>query len=181
MEWLRENAGPQPAEKVGPSRKRPSRPSKYGLFFIGRSKAASARTYSAQRPRRAASASSARSCMKAKNPADWPRKRPMSVKNLTTPLAIFSVSVGRITEHGGRSGLMKGHGSGMIRFALRSSLAEVRSGKLTDTAVTGSTAVNLGALPALSCQVWKCMVSVGPILIRIRRTSGCVARCAMAG
>ena len=78
----------------------------------------------------------------------------MSVRNLTTPLAMPFVSVGRITEHGGRSGLIKGHGSSMIKFAFKfSSMEEVKSGKLTDTPVTGSTAVNIGALPALSCQV----------------------------
>ena len=34
------------------------------------------------------------------------------------------------------------------------------------------------ALPAMSDQVWKCIVSVGPMLIRIRSTSTLVARCA---
>ena len=86
-----------------------------------------------------------------------------------------------MTEQGGSLGLINGHGSGMIKFAFRSSFAEVRSGKVTDTPVTGSTAVKGVALPALSCQVWKCIVSVGPMLIRMRRTSGWVARCAMAG
>jgi len=44
---------------------------------------------------------------------------PMSVKNLTTPLAMSFVSVGRITEHGGKLGLMKGQGSGMMRLAFK--------------------------------------------------------------
>jgi hypothetical protein len=30
------------------------------------------------------------------------------------------------------------------------------------------------ALPALSCQVWKCVVSLGPMLSRIRKTTGFV-------
>ena len=37
------------------------------------------------------------------------------------------------------------------------------------------------ALPARSDQVWKCIVSVGPMLIRIRRTSTSLARCASEG
>ena len=32
--------------------------------------------------------------------------------------------------------------------------------------------VSGGALPALSCQVWKCMVSVGPMLSRMRKHLG---------
>jgi hypothetical protein len=90
---------------------------------------------------------------KSKNVLDWPLKRPMSVKNLTTPLAMPFVSVGRMIEHGGSLRLRKGHGSGMIKFAFRLSPAIVRSGKVTDTPVTGSTAVSGVALPALSCQV----------------------------
>lgn len=54
-------------------------------------------------------------------------------------------------------------------------------GNLTKTPVTGSTALRGGALPAPSDQVWKCMVSVGPMLIRIRSTSTSVALCASAG
>ena len=54
-------------------------------------------------------------------------------------------------------------------------------GNFTETPVTGSTAVRGGALPATSDQVWKCMVSVGPMLIRIRSTSTSVALCASDG
>jgi hypothetical protein len=43
-------------------------------------------------------------------------EQPMSVKNLTTPMAIPFVSVGRMIEHFGRVELRNGHGSGMIRF-----------------------------------------------------------------
>jgi len=45
--------------------------------------------------------------MSAKNAGDWPMKSPMSVRNLTTPLAMPLVSVGRMTEHGGSLRLMK--------------------------------------------------------------------------
>src|SRR5256885_148029 len=58
---------------------------------------------------------------------------------------------------------------------------EFRSGNVTVLLFTGSNAVTCGALPALSCQVWKCIVSVGPILIRIRNTSTLEARCAIDG
>jgi hypothetical protein len=54
--------------------------------------------------------------MKAKNAGDWPMNSPMSVKNLTTPLAMSFVSVGRMTEQGGSFRLMNGHGSGMIKL-----------------------------------------------------------------
>ena len=50
----------------------------------------------------------------------------------------------------------------------------VRSLKVTVDPVIGSVSVTGFAFPALSCQVWKCMVSVGPILSRIRNTSGLV-------
>src|SRR6266487_2629925 len=108
----------------------------------------------------------------------------MSVRNVSAPLATPSVSVGRMIEHTGRLRLMNGHGSGMIRLVWKSSPpngGEFRSGNVADTPVTGSTAVNGGALPALSDQVWKCMVSVGPMLIRIRSTSTLVALCAIEG
>src|SRR3954463_13102423 len=112
--------------------------------------------------------------------------RPISVKNLTTPVATPSVAVGRMIEQTGRVGLMNGQGSGMIRLFLNSSVtgvvSPVKSGKVTLTFVTGSTTgPKAGALPALSCQVWKCIVSVGPILIRIRRTSVLFALNAIAG
>jgi hypothetical protein len=41
--------------------------------------------------------------------------------------------------------------------------------------------VSGGALPALSAQVWKCIVSVGLMLIRIRRTSRLETRWASYG
>src|SRR5215472_10160768 len=99
-------------------------------------------------------------------------------------MAIPLVSVGRIIEHGGSVRLRNGHGSGMIRLVLNSSPpkgGEFRSGKVTDTLVFGSTAVKGRAFPALSDQVWKCIVSVGPILINMRSTSTLVALCAIAG
>src|SRR6266403_6249883 len=108
----------------------------------------------------------------------------MSVKNLTAPLATPLVLVGRITEHTGSLRLRNGHGSGMTKLVWKSSPpkgGELRSGNVTPTPVTGSTAVRGGALPALSCQIWKCIVSVGPMLIKIRKTSTLVALSAMEG
>src|ERR1700757_193020 len=111
-------------------------------------------------------------------------KRPIAVRKFSAPMAAPSVLVGRMIETIGRLLSRNGHGSGMIRFVWNSSPpngGEFRSGNVTDTPVTGSTAVKGGALPALSDQVWKCIVSVGPMLIRIRKTSTLVALCAIAG
>src|ERR1700722_13218115 len=108
----------------------------------------------------------------------------MAIRKLTTPMAIPRVSVGRMMEHGGSLRLRNGHGSGMMRLVWKSSPPkgeEFKSGKVTDTPVTGSLAVKGGALPALSDQVWKCMVSVGPMLIKMRSTSTLLARCAIDG
>jgi hypothetical protein len=66
--------------------------------------------------RLASSASSARSRNSSKKSSDWPMKRPMSVKNLTAPMATPCVSVGRMIEHLGSFRLRNGHGSGMIRL-----------------------------------------------------------------
>src|ERR1700758_2890444 len=107
-------------------------------------------------PRLALSASSAKSRSSSKNAGDWPMKSPMAVRKFTTPMAMPFVSVGRMIEHGGSLRLRNGHGSGMIRLVWKSSPpngAEFRSGKVTDTPVTGSTAVKGGAFPALSDQV----------------------------
>jgi hypothetical protein len=41
--------------------------------------------------------------------------------------------------------------------------------------------VSGGPLPALSLQVWKCIVSVGPMLSTTRSTSGSVTRWASDG
>src|SRR5438876_5987965 len=108
-------------------------------------------------------------------------KSPISVRNLSAPMATPCVLVGRMIEHGGRFSLRNGHGSGMIRLLFKSSLSTSKSGNVTETPVTGSTAVKGGALPALSDHVWKCMVSVGPMLIKIRNTSTLVALCAIDG
>jgi phosphate/sulfate permease len=65
--------------------------------------------------------------------------------------------------------------SAMIRLECSDSgCPVVRSLKVTVDPVIGSVSVAGFAFPALSCQVWKCMVSVGPILSRIRNTSGLV-------
>jgi len=53
--------------------------------------------------------------------------------------------------------------------------------KVTVELFTGSTSVKGVELPALSCQVWKCMVARGPMLSRILKTSRLVTRCAGAG
>ena len=89
----------------------------------------------------------------AKKAGDWPMKSPMSVRNLTTPMATPFVSVGRMIETMGRLRSRNGHGSGMIRALSKSSFSTSRSGKVTETPVTGSTAVKGGALPATSDQV----------------------------
>src|SRR6266571_4749214 len=110
----------------------------------------------AQQLRVAASASCASCVIYAKNAGDWPMKRPMFVRNCSAPMATPSVLVGRMIETIGRLLSRNGHGSGMIRFVWKSSPpngGEFRSGKVTDTPVTGSTAVSGGALPALSDQV----------------------------
>ena len=70
-----------------------------------------------------------------------------------------------------------GHDQGFVEQLV----FHLQIGKCHLTPVTGSTAVRGGALPATSDQVWKCMVSVGPMLIRIRNTSTCVALCASDG
>src|SRR5438874_13199787 len=108
-------------------------------------------------------------------------KSPISVRNLSAPLATPCVFVGRMIEQRGSVGLRNGHGSGMIRLFVNNSLATSKWGNVTETPVTGSTAVKGGALPALSCQVWKCIVSVGPMLIRMRNTSTLLALCASDG
>src|SRR4029077_18148765 len=54
---------------------------------------------------------------------------------------------------------------------------ELRSGNTSP--FVGS--VRGGALPALSAHVWKCMGSVGPMLMSIRKTSTLLALCAIEG
>src|ERR1700736_3710141 len=94
---------------------------------------------------------------------------PSAVSALAAPIAAPFIEVGRMIEHTGNFRLRNGHGSGMIRFVWKSSLfglGALRSGNVSP--LVGS--VRGGALPALSCQVWKCIVSVGPMLSRIRKT-----------
>src|SRR6516164_10774419 len=109
-------------------------------------------------------------------------KSPSAESAFTAPIAAPFVLVGRIIEQIGNL-LRNGHGSGMIRLAWNvSGWLKWRSKKVTSELFTGSWTVNGGkpggpiglvfALPALSCQVWKCIVSVGPILKRILKTSG---------
>src|SRR5208337_1104652 len=141
---------------------------------------------SANQPSRwASSASSARSRRYAKNSCDWPMKSPSAVKALRAPIAAPFVAVGRMIEHAGSCLLRNTVGSGMIRLVWKSSPPngeEFRSGKVTFTPVTGSTTSgSCGALPALSCQVWKCAISVPPMLSRIRKTSTLLTRWASMG
>src|SRR5215475_12372735 len=120
--------------------------------------------------------------MNLKNFCDWPANRPMFVRNARVAVATPRVSVGRMTEHFGSFRLRNGHGSGMIRLFVKLSPALERSGNVNP--FVGSTRGASGgatAAPALSDHVWKCIVSVGPMLIRIRRTSTLVARCASDG
>jgi hypothetical protein len=76
-------------------------------------------TDSHQDSRWAASACAASSFSVAKNCGDWPAKSPIFVKNMTTPVEIPCVLVGRMIEHFGRVGLRNGHGSGIIKLALK--------------------------------------------------------------
>ena len=79
--------------------------------------------------------------------------RPISFKNLTTPIAAPLVSVGRTIEHVGSFRLKNMVGSGMIRLVWNSSPpsgGELRSGKTKEESF-GS--VRAGAFPALSLQV----------------------------
>ena|SRR5205085_7307034 len=104
----------------------------------------------------ALSASRASCVIYAKNAGDSPMKSPMFVRNCNAPIATPCVLVGRMIETIGRLRSRNGHGSGMIRFVWKSSPpngGEFRSGKVTDTPVTGSMAVKRGAFPASSDQV----------------------------
>src|SRR5215469_13429431 len=69
----------------------------------------------------AASAARANSFIVVKNPDDWPTNNPVSVKNLTTPIAAPFVSVGRTIEQGGNFLSRNTVGSGMIRLVENSS------------------------------------------------------------
>jgi hypothetical protein len=82
-----------------------------------------------------------------------------------------------------------GHGSGMIRLVWKSSRPNgggagkggtLRFGNVRLPNVSGARGVET-PLPALSDQVWKCMVSVGPMLSRIRNTTGSVTFKASVG
>src|SRR5947199_9306875 len=85
----------------------------------------------------------------------------MSVRNCRAPMATPLVSVGRMIETMGRLRSRNGHGSGMIRLLFRSSSSTSRSGKVTDTPVTGSTAVKGGAFAVLSDHDTQGIVTTG--------------------
>src|ERR1700722_9476930 len=83
-------------------------------------------------------------------------------------------------EHTGNLLVRNVVGWGMIRLVWNSGPPNgglLRSGKTRP--LVGS--VRGGALPALSLQVWKCIVSVGPILSTTCRTSGSLTRWASDG
>src|ERR1700704_4487927 len=110
-------------------------------------------------------------------------KSPIEVRKLTTLIATPFVSVGRMIEQGGSLRLRNGQGSGMIRLVWKSSPPKgdaLRLGNVRLPNVSGASGVET-ALPALSCQVWKCWVSVGPMLSRIRKTTGLVTFRASVG
>jgi hypothetical protein len=78
--------------------------------------------------------------------------------------------------------------SGMIRLVWKSSTPNGGGAGKGGTLRFGNTRVPsvrggevLTALPALSCQVWKWEVSVGPMLSRIRKTTGLVTFRASVG
>src|SRR6516165_8069552 len=124
--------------------------------------------------RRAASASSASSRRRFTMPVFWlvtgSKNSLSALRPLTAATAPFRASlVGRTIETGPSDLFRKNVGSGMIKLVCSRSafVAVLRLGK--DRFWLGSEM--LGAFPALSCQVWKCMASVGPMLSRTRRTS----------
>jgi hypothetical protein len=136
----------------------------------------------------AASASLASCCTSVKSAEFvWPMNSPSATKALIVATAPdCCIEVGRMIETAGNP-LRNGHGSGMIRLVWKSSEPDaLRSGNtrgnmgLAFGSVRGARGIET-AFPALSCQVWKCMVSVGPILSRIRKTTGLVTPWAKVG
>src|SRR5580704_16420331 len=98
------------------------------------------------------------------------------------PKIFVEIETGRMIETGGNLRLRNGHGSGMIRLVWKSSRPNgdgagkggtLRFGNTRVPSVRGASGVET-PLPALSCQVWKWEVSVGPMLSRIRKTTGLV-------
>ena len=101
---------------------------------------------------------------------------PSAVKALSAPMAAPSVSVGRMIETDRELAIEEDRRLGHDQVGLASFTVGVEVGKGHRYPVTGSTAVRGGALPALSCQVWKCIISLPPMLSRIRSTSVWVTR-----
>src|SRR3954454_12017716 len=96
----------------------------------------------------------------------------MATRNFAAPRAASFVSLGRMIEQIGNFLSRNFVGSGMMRLGLYRALPPFRAGN--GSPVVGW--VRGEALPPLPCQVWKCIVSVGPMLSRMRRTSGFVTR-----
>src|ERR1700721_1181487 len=105
---------------------------------------------------------------------------PSFFKLCSAAIAPPAVSVGRMMETMPNFLFRKNVGSGMIRLVWNSSATfgsvdPLRFGNVTVAPVEPGNPVSVSvrriALPALSCQVWKCEVSVGPIESRTRNTS----------
>src|ERR1700720_4840416 len=119
----------------------------------------------------AASAACASAAMVEKNCEDWPMNSPSAAKPwtvATAPKIAGLVETGRMIETAGNLSFRSrnGHGSGMIKLGWRSSpLGDKLKSRPPNVTLLGGE----NALPALSCQVWKCMVSLGPMLSRTRK------------
>src|SRR5205823_14798341 len=106
------------------------------------------------------------------------RNSPSSTKLTTEATAPpCAVDVGRIMETGPSFAFRNNVGSGMIRLVWKSSagltLVPLGFGStpLFRFGNERSPSVIFVALPALSCHVWKCIISDPPILNRTRKTS----------
>src|SRR6266566_6401503 len=94
------------------------------------------------------------------NSCECPMNSPSTVKDLIVATAppLPAIRVGRMIETAGNLRLRKIVGSGMIRLVWNSSPPKGAAFRLGNpNPLVGS--VSAGALPALSCQVWKCDVS----------------------
>ncbi len=150
------------------------------------------RFFLAQNRRRATSASSARRNSTCTIPYFYlsPGRETARHQRSSEPRPRLSpcfVEVGRMMETGPSFSLRNKVGSGMIRLVWNSSAMSapvepvLGSTPLLKFGNVRSPPVILAALPALSCQVWKCPISEPPILSRIRKTSKLVTSWATAG
>ena len=94
------------------------------------------------------------------------------------------LSVGRMIEQRGKLRAEERAGFGHDQVRLAATAAWNIVGEILESTVApviGSTRLPVRTLPALSCHVWKCEVSVGPMLSRMRSTSALVTLCASEG